>query len=333
MDDLEEMMMMEAIRLSLASEEERRRREEKEAKKEAKKKSKEEKKAEKVAKKSGIYPSSANQSAATLDSPQSGTFSISSAKGKEIRRDGPSRSSDADGPQAGLSKSAPFGNSVAENAQLHLERSRAQLTPTDAMQPLSSSTSPAYKPSHLRNLSNVSSSASSIAESLPGSHRLASQTSLEPSPNASGIHIPRPDVNDAFPSATPPGGGAGMEPMFNFSSLAAMIGKDEKAEERSSAEHAEFAGNSQPRHGHQRGESSKDVVGFEEGGSWMGNEGSASASGGSRALDENEKPANGGDGRVDGVEVTRRGEYEMGSKEREMQAMNNEDGRRETGSV
>ena len=56
------MMLMEAIRLSLASEEDRRKKEEKEAKKEAKKKEKEAKKAEKAAKKSGLYTMNSNAS-------------------------------------------------------------------------------------------------------------------------------------------------------------------------------------------------------------------------------------------------------------------------------
>ena len=55
-------MMMEAIRLSLAAEEERKRKEEKEAAKEAKKdekkKAKEAKKAEKASRKSGFFPAS-----------------------------------------------------------------------------------------------------------------------------------------------------------------------------------------------------------------------------------------------------------------------------------
>jgi len=65
-DDLEDMMMMEAIRLSLAAEEERKQKEEKEAKKEAKKKEKAEKKAEKKADKAakkGVYGSGAAGSA------------------------------------------------------------------------------------------------------------------------------------------------------------------------------------------------------------------------------------------------------------------------------
>jgi hypothetical protein len=60
------MMMMEAIRLSIAAEEERKQKEEKEAKKEAKKKEKAEKKAEKKADKAakkGVYGSGAAGSA------------------------------------------------------------------------------------------------------------------------------------------------------------------------------------------------------------------------------------------------------------------------------
>src|SRR5262249_47555574 len=68
-DELEDMMVMEAIRLSLISEEERRKKEEKEAKKdakrEAKRKEKETKKAEKYARKNGLY--SNNPSSSALD--------------------------------------------------------------------------------------------------------------------------------------------------------------------------------------------------------------------------------------------------------------------------
>lgn len=59
MDDLEDMMMMEAIRLSLVAEEERKKKAEKEAAKEAKKKAKEDKKKEKKEKK-GVYGSGAS---------------------------------------------------------------------------------------------------------------------------------------------------------------------------------------------------------------------------------------------------------------------------------
>lgn len=219
MDDLEDMMMMEAIRLSLASEEERRKCEEKEAKKEAKKKSKEEKKDAKAARKAGMYSPSSNQSSNTLDSLQSGTLA-DSGKGKGIQRELPGKLSDTD--MAPSIKLAP-----PDSPQLHLEKSRAQLMPNDAMPILPYGNSNGYKPSHLRTLSNASSSASSVAESNPGSQRLGgSSSSFEPSPSASGINIPRAGLPDSFAPATPPVGGAGIESMFNFQSLAAMIEKD-----------------------------------------------------------------------------------------------------------
>ncbi|MCJ1477169.1 SNF1-interacting protein [Lambiella insularis] len=231
-DDLEEMMVMEAIRLSLASEEGRRRREDKDAKKEAKKKSKEDKKAEKAARKAGIYPTSTNQSTATLERQQSADLLPGNGKGKGL----PPQQDYAGPSEPGLqpaSFSRPaLGNSLNDNAQIHLERSRAQINSDGgSSSPYASSN---YKPSHLRNLSNVSSSASSVADSTGGTYNVGeSHSSFEPSPSASGINIPRAGLHETFRTATPPGGGAGTEPMFNFRSLAAMIGNDEKAEPRS----------------------------------------------------------------------------------------------------
>ena len=238
-DDLEDMMMMEAIRLSLASEEERRKKEEKDAKKDAKKKEKENKKAEKVARKTGIYPSSANQSTGGIDSTLSidastsqGDLSIS-GKGKAtqpISSEHKFEHSSYSGPLA----------SASADAQEHLERARAQLLPNDLGQFSSPYSSPPYRPSHLRTLSNASSSTSSIDGSLPGSlksdHR-GQASSFEVSPNASGINIPSAgSAQDTYISGTPPGGGAGLEPMFNFRSLAAMVGEDDKIKDASSEE-------------------------------------------------------------------------------------------------
>ncbi|MCJ1392165.1 SNF1-interacting protein [Xylographa bjoerkii] len=239
-DDLEDMMLMEAIRLSLASEEERRKREEKDAKKEAKKKSKEDKKAEKAARKAGVYPTSTNQSTATLDSPQSGEFLSDNVKGKAAQPNNFGRSSVPE-LSSTLSRSAPLGSSMDDTAQSHLEKSRAQIMPND-----NSSASPYgntnYKPSHLRTLSNVSSSASSIADSTAGMHNIGgSHSSFEPSPSASGLNIPRAGLQDTFISATPPGGGAGTESMFNFRSLAAMIGDDENIAHLSQMGHGRYS--------------------------------------------------------------------------------------------
>ncbi len=230
-DDLEELMMMEAIRMSLASEEVRRTREEKERKKNAKKEEKENKKAAKAAKKAGVYPSSANRSTAGIDgttgeaSTSQLDFGSSTSKGKI-----PNNTSD----QA-------FSSSPAEDPQEHLERARAQILPTDISSAYSSS---AYRPSQLRTLSNASSSASSIEGSAPGSSKsdLHGQgSSFNVSPNASGVNMPSGGSAQVI-SETPPGGGAGMESMFNFRSLAAMVGDDDKYEK---AVHEENTGEAQ----------------------------------------------------------------------------------------
>ena len=236
-DDLEEMMMMEAIRLSLASEEERRKREEKDSKKEAKKKEKENKKAEKAARKTGVYSNSTTQSATAIDRRQSevslttASSTFAAGKGKEIQRTGPSAIEDMSAPpiSSTFTKLPNMPDAAPDAAQGHLERARAWL------QPHESSTSPTpYKPSHLRTLSNISSSTSSVNESASESLRnevRGLQSSSDASPNASGVNIARGALTqDAFISGTPPGGGAGLEPMFNFSSLAAMVGEDEKVE-------------------------------------------------------------------------------------------------------
>ncbi|KAL9639855.1 MAG: hypothetical protein Q9164_000675 [Protoblastenia rupestris] len=225
MDDLEDMMMMEAIRLSLASEEERRKKEEKDAKKDAKKKEKETKKADKAARKTGFFSSSANASTSALDEPLQG-----SGKGKNQRQVDSGRQPD----QMSSGLLAPTAN-----PQTHLERARAQLLPEGSPSP-SPYNPTSYRPSHLRTQSNISSSASSIDGSAPGSLLQDPRepgSSMEGSPAASGVNIPVAGLSqNSYISGTPPSGGAGTEPMFNFSSLAAMVGDDEKDRE---AKHTE----------------------------------------------------------------------------------------------
>ena len=221
-DDLEEMMMMEAIRLSLASEEDRRKREDKDSKKDAKKKEKLNKKAEKAARKAGVYPSSTDQSSSGIDkafgeaSASQGDLTSSAGKGKAIQHD------------SSLGNAMPI---MAEDPQEHLERARAQILPTDANINAPYSSSP-YRPSHLRTLSNASSTTSSIEGSKPASlttDHHGHSSSYDVSPSASGINIPSlGSAQDTYISGTPPGGGAGMEPMFNFRSLAAMVGDDDE---------------------------------------------------------------------------------------------------------
>lgn len=236
-DDLEEMMMMEAIRLSLASEEDRRKREEKEAKKEAKKKGKEIKKAEKSARKAGVYQTSAHQSSTTFENvtqePRSPHDSITSEVEKlkgTTQTDtshSSARSSNVDllFPAA---NSSPLADSSADGAQSYLERARAQLQPNEAITSTAANNANPYKPSHLRTLSNASSTVSSIEDhGAQDFHKSSSSLEISPDSSATNILLRGPK-QDALLSSTPPGGGAGTEPMFNFRSLAAMVGDDEK---------------------------------------------------------------------------------------------------------
>lgn len=203
MEELEEMMMMEAIRLSLAAEEDRRKKEEKEAKKEAKRRDKETKKAEKYAKKNGLY--SNNPSSVALDAGASSasrqldsgsafatTTQESSAKGKEIDR------------------STSFGstNDSSEPPKLSLggiedDQTFSGLHTLSPVEP--------SKKSQLRHVSSVSTSSSSLVESASGEHQ--------------GSRTPPHEASDA------------AEPMYNFRSLAEVIGDEEK--DANASEHVE----------------------------------------------------------------------------------------------
>jgi hypothetical protein len=210
MEDLEEMMMMEAIRLSLASEEERRKKEEKDAKKKEKEEAKKAKKAEKAGRKNSLFTLHSNTSnndstEGNLMRERSGTVNsieeeiTPQGKGKGVDRatsgegfDFPSN----DGNHDRIPGSQP--TSLLSTSQESLSGS----FPPSASEP--------FRRSHLRQMSNVSSAASSFVEGN----------------------------GQAFAgSSTPPGGG---ESMFNFRSLAAaMIGDEEKGEDSS---HIETAG-------------------------------------------------------------------------------------------
>jgi len=203
MDDLEDMMMMEAIRLSLAAEEDRRKKEEKEAKKKAKKDEKENKKSEKAARKNSLF---------TLHSNNSGTdaggslrhraeSTISSlddevpGKGKGVERSdttptGP-MSLDDEGPKTGIPDMSLTGASQESLA--------SSLTIPLGSEP--------FKRSHLRQMSTASSASSSFVE---------------------------PGASSSFPGSSTPS----SEPMFNFRSLAAMIGDEEKAQKNTHIENA-----------------------------------------------------------------------------------------------
>lgn len=233
LEDLEDLMMMEAIRLSLAAEEERKKKEEKEAakeaKKEEKKKAKEAKKAEKAARKSGFFMSPPLDNA---EDDSTGASSSAVGKGKAVDRSGGYAGfNPLDEPTSTLNAS-----SSKDDPQKHLEQSRSTLNTSLQKEGSGPGTSPSFDPfggeqpthrSALRNLSNASSSASSFAESLQGSLQNdspgnfgASTSSFGPSPNASGVSL-------AAENDTPPQGTPGTEPMFNFRSLAEVITKEE----------------------------------------------------------------------------------------------------------
>ncbi|CAG8303205.1 unnamed protein product [Penicillium salamii] len=199
-DDLEEMMMMEAIRLSLASEDERLRREEKEARKEAKKrekeKEKEAKKADKVARKNGLYSNNASTSA--LDVPgEPNLGKVTSNSSSVIGEDPIGEELAAGGKGKGVDR-APSTENLGSNS---LDPASAA---TLADQPEPS------RQSQLRQVSSASSSFSSLMETTPDER---TGHSAEGSTNS--------------------------EPMFNFRSLAAVIGDEEKGDE--STEHVEDA--------------------------------------------------------------------------------------------
>lgn len=214
-DDLEEMMMMEAIRMSLASEEERRKRAEKEAKKEAKRREKEAKKAEKSARKNGgdsnsgsslalnARPTSSSGRAESSSSSSivTGDEMSSPGKGKGVDRVSPAiaetASADSDSLHSGIVTAAP--QLSITKTDLDQSSSAYQPSPTDPP-----------KRSHLRHVSSASSSCASLVESTSGEH-----------------------IGTGGPAA----GNPSLEPMFNFRSLAAVIGDEDK--HNTSAEHVE----------------------------------------------------------------------------------------------
>ncbi|KAF2727941.1 hypothetical protein EJ04DRAFT_123028 [Polyplosphaeria fusca] len=232
LEDLEELMMMEAIRLSLAAEEERKKKEEKEAakeaKKEEKKKAKEAKKAEKASRKSGFF------SAPSFERDDEAASSAAAGKGKGVDRSGGSVGfNPLNEPTSTLNTT-----SSKDDPQRHLEQSRALMqkegsnigNPPVPADMLGDGTS---HRAALRNLSNASSSMSSLADSLPDSLQPggfgASASSFEPSPHESGASIDR-DEADA----------AATESMFNFQSLASVITyEDETKDEASNSQYIE----------------------------------------------------------------------------------------------
>ena len=244
-DDLEELMMMEAIRLSLAADEERKKKDEKEAQKDAKKRAKEaakeQKKVEKAAKKAGkagsLYPASTNESTSTWAST---SMARSTSNLGEVPNSPPSiihGKGKAPANTAGFnplyeptstlnteaSNSAEIGNRALDDPQRHLEESRATLQ--GPSQPISLQPGQSH---HRRQFSGSSSFVSSAPDSLSGSYR--NDVSLGESPDVSKVDLSSSASQQQAPN---------LEPMFNFRSLAAMIGEEDK--NHHDAQHVEHA--------------------------------------------------------------------------------------------
>lgn len=264
-EDLEDLMMMEAIRLSLAAEEDRTRKDTKANLKAEKKREKEArkegKKADKIARKHGgssssLYQTGTNDGPSTYDSTPMArsTSNLGSHQPaipeEQIQGKGKAPVQDFAGfnpiaePSSTLnnvikdddSGKSSSASGIREDPQRHLETQRANLQPT-ASSPVLAPTG--NRPAHLRELSNASSTASSFVDSAPNSLRADSNM---PSASGSGLDLPSPaaqtENNTSSQTGTPPPGSAGSDSMFNFRSLAAMIGEESEKAGRGS-EHIE----------------------------------------------------------------------------------------------
>ena len=222
MEDLEDMMINEAIRQSLAAEEERNRKTEKDAAKEAKKRAKEEKKQEKEREKRekrerrsvyGSASTSASGSALSLALPGIGRRRNNSGGSNLARDPTPENEAMSDIKGKGVDRgitSEPRGGSPSSQ---RLDTSDAFIF-SEAHAEASSPTAP-ERPSHLRTVSNASSSDSSLVESGRDSAR-----------NAYGGHGSSSSLGTPNPTDRTGSRNSDLEPLFNYSSLAHMIGAE-----------------------------------------------------------------------------------------------------------
>ncbi|CAK1360562.1 unnamed protein product [Cercospora beticola] len=250
-EDLEDLMMMEAIRLSLQAEEERKAREEKQAAKDAKKKAKadkkDEKKAEKAAKRSGrsgsLYQVGTNDSSSSWAGTSAMARSTSNLGAQptipeeEIQGKGKQPAQDFAGfnpltePSSTLNNPAS-ASSAPESAQQHLEAQRARFESESS--PVPAPMRPTHHFRDLSGVSGVSSAASSFVDSGANSNFS--------SHNASGLDVSTGGAQMDGTSSRSGAAAAGGEPMLNFQSLTAMIESDDKAH----SQHVEHAGSSSP---------------------------------------------------------------------------------------
>ncbi|KMQ49121.1 hypothetical protein A7C99_6643 [Trichophyton rubrum] len=201
-EEIEEMMIMEAIRLSLTTEEERRKKEEKEAKKEAKKREKEAKRAGKSAAQNEESSSTneSSSSATGLTSTDAGLPENDSSqdKGKGVARPVPAS---APAP-ADQGEPSSLSQATEQPPKLRLN------TPLAGECSAPAGTSPSPRP-HPRSHSSASSSDISLVESA---------------------------FDDQKDTGTPNGSNPNIDAVFNFRSLAAMVGDAENERTETSSQ-------------------------------------------------------------------------------------------------
>ncbi|KAF7561638.1 hypothetical protein G7046_g2504 [Stylonectria norvegica] len=218
MDDLEQMMFMEAVRLSLAAEEERKRKEEKAFRKDAKKREKEERKA---LKKQGGNPYSGGTSGASASSLSLGLGrrrGNSTTSNLRVEATVQSASQAVRGAESPTESKEESPTDKGKGVDRGVQDTPAGPSSSSSSLPIPSG--PPRGSSHLRQMSNASSIGSSNAESPTGSLTGHGYLGADSNgPRSSGLSLGAYS-DDGDRDA----GGAGVEPMFNFHSLAQMVG-------------------------------------------------------------------------------------------------------------
>ncbi|KAI8961319.1 hypothetical protein F5Y11DRAFT_230115 [Daldinia sp. FL1419] len=210
---LENLMMAEAIRLSLADEEERRKKAEKEARKEAKKREKEERKSAK--KKGDVYGGTSSASASSL------SLGFGRKRGNSATSNLRTESSTAAPTGGGPATPVPNSGSTSPSndkgkAVDRSENEDGQSSgPGITSLPIPVPSQPSRGSSHLRQMSNASSVSSSGVESTPASYTATHPNAEGEDPRSSGLSLA---------ARSEEGDNANSEPMFNFRSLAEMVG-------------------------------------------------------------------------------------------------------------
>lgn len=244
MESLENMMLAEAIRLSLAAEEERKRKADKEEKKEAKKREKEERKAAKAAAKGHPYSGSGQSSASgsTLSLPGFGAIGrrrgnsaasnlrVEATTAHAMASAGSSSSpTNPNDKGKGVDRGAPQTPPDAEIGKTNVDALHPDAVPVSSSSPTPSASprpvpSPHQSagPSHLRQMSSASSISDSQPESQSGSYQDPSYLQSQ-DPHASGLSLGgKSDASEEAGARS--GDDDSTEPMFNYRSLAQMVG-------------------------------------------------------------------------------------------------------------